>query len=238
MRILAIETSGQRGSIAVLNGEGDAATVVGQTMLTGERRTAQSLAPALQSLLADAAWQPDSIGLVAVAVGPGSFTGLRIGVTTAKTFAYAINAEVVGVNSLAILAQQAPRAEGPLWTIMDAQRGELFAACYHPSADGKSTIAHDTSILAQDAWLAELRPGHRVTGPATPRVHAKLPRNVVVVPEPCWQPTAAAAGYVGWQAYRAGHRDDIWQLVPNYYRQSAAEEKARSREQGAGRSEE
>jgi tRNA threonylcarbamoyladenosine biosynthesis protein TsaB len=225
MRILAIETTGQRGSIATLSGEGDSLTMVGQSMLNAERRTAQALAPALQTLLANAAWPPDSIQLVAVAVGPGSFTGLRIGVTTAKTFAYAVGAEVIGINTLVALAHQAPPAAEPLWTIMDAQRGELFVARFDPSDDGKLTITRDTSILPQDAWLAHLQPSDRVTGPATRRVLTKLPANISVVPEPHWQPTAEAVGYVGWQAYRAGQRDDIWQLVPHYYRQSAAEER-------------
>jgi tRNA threonylcarbamoyladenosine biosynthesis protein TsaB len=233
MRILAIETSGQRGSIAALIGDDDSLTTVGQFMLTAERRTAQALAPALQSLLTDAAWPPESIQLVAVAVGPGSFTGLRIGVTTAKTFAYAVNAQLIGVNTLAVLAHQAPPGDEPLWTVMDAQRGELFVARFDQNADRKLILTHNTSILTQDDWLAELRPRHRITGPATGRVLAKLPTKISVVPEPHWQPTAEAVGFVGWQAYRAGDRDDVWKLVPLYYRQSAAEEKARLREPGS-----
>jgi tRNA threonylcarbamoyladenosine biosynthesis protein TsaB len=230
MRILAIETSGQRGSIATLSGASDGLRTIGQTMLTADKRTAQSLAPALQSLLAEAGWPPASIELVAVAVGPGSFTGLRIGVTTAKTFAYAVGAEIVGVNTLHVLAHQATVSCAPLWTIMDAQRGELFAARYDASPDADLRITREPSIVAQDAWLAELRPGDRVTGPATRRVLPHLPNGVTPVPEEHWQPTAAAVGQVGWQAYRAGHRDDVWQLVPHYYRQSAAEEKAQHRD--------
>jgi tRNA threonylcarbamoyladenosine biosynthesis protein TsaB len=232
MRILAIETSGQRGSIALLNGEGDSPSTLIQTALTADCRTAQALAPALKSLLADAKWLPTSIELVAVAVGPGSFTGLRIGVTTAKTFAYAVGAQVIGVNTLAALAHQATPAAEPLWTIMDAQRGELFAACFPPTAASEPLGTSDTSIMTQAAWLAELRPGDRVTGPATRRVLAELSADISIVPEANWQPTAEAGGYVGWQSHRAGQRDDVWQLVPQYYRQSAAEEK-RARRGGA-----
>jgi tRNA threonylcarbamoyladenosine biosynthesis protein TsaB len=221
MRILAIETSGQRGSVAILTGEADITQTVGLTMLTAERRTAQALAPALESLLAGAEWTPDSVNLVAVAVGPGSFTGLRIGVTTAKTFAYAVGAEIVGVNTLDVLAQQVSTTAAPLWAIVDAYRGELFAARFH-GVDGADM---KTSILTQNTWLAALRPGDNVTGPALRRIRSRLPDEVRVVPESQWQPTAEAVGQVGWQAYTSGRRDDLWQLVPHYYRQSAAEER-------------
>jgi tRNA threonylcarbamoyladenosine biosynthesis protein TsaB len=230
MRILAIETSGQCGSVATLYGEADTLRTIGQTILTPESRTAQSLAPALKSLLAEALWPPASIQLVAVAVGPGSFTGLRIGVTTAKTFAYAVGADVVGVNTLAVLAHQAPRSAAPLWTIMDAQRGELFAARFETTASGALTITREPSIVAQDAWLADLQPGDRVTGPALRRVVPRLPSGIVAVSEEHWQPTAQAVGQLGWQSYRAGRRDDVWKLVPLYYRPSAAEEKAQRRD--------
>jgi tRNA threonylcarbamoyl adenosine modification protein YeaZ len=82
----------------------------------------------LKELLHEVDWCVESINLVVVAVGPGSFTGLRIGVTTAKTLAYAVGAEVIGVNTLAVIASQAPRSDTPLWVVIDAQRGELFAA--------------------------------------------------------------------------------------------------------------
>src|SRR5688572_10548194 len=99
MRIIAIETSGRHGSLAVLSGGAEDALLQCEAVLGGDQRTAQSLAPALRDLLAEVKWPPPSIGLVAVVVGPGSFTGLRIGVTTAKAFAYAVGAEIVGVNT-------------------------------------------------------------------------------------------------------------------------------------------
>ena len=99
-RILAIESSGRHASVATLWGDADGTRLIGQTLLSGDERTAQVLAPAIQQLLAAADWSPKSVELVAVTVGPGSFTGLRIGVTTAKAFAYAIGAEVLGVNTL------------------------------------------------------------------------------------------------------------------------------------------
>jgi tRNA threonylcarbamoyladenosine biosynthesis protein TsaB len=225
MRIVAIETSGRHGSVAALSGETGEAQLLRQIALGDEQRTAQALAPALRQLLSDVSWAPRSVEMVAVAVGPGSFTGLRIGVTTAKTFAYAVGAKVIGVNTLAVLAAQAPASSAPLWTIVDAQRQELFVAKFNTNGHGDIPIDCDTSIVPQDIWLAQLRSGDRVIGPALRRLASRLPEGVVAVAEEFWQPMAAAVGRVAWQAYQAGRRDDVWKLAPHYYRPSAAEEK-------------
>jgi tRNA threonylcarbamoyladenosine biosynthesis protein TsaB len=167
------------------------------------------------------------VDLVAVAVGPGSFTGLRIGVTTAKTFAYAANTDLIGVNTLEAIAAQAPAAHGQLWAVLDAQRQELFAASFAQS-DAGLTTEHETYIISVEAWLAALQPDDRVSGPALSRIGARLPADVHAMNEDLWQPMAISVGQLAWKKYQAGLRDDLWQLVPQYYRSSAAEEKAQS----------
>ena len=225
MRIVAIETSGTRGSLAALAGEPHRARLLRQIILSSDQRTAKVLAPALRALLSDVGWSPNSVQLVAVTVGPGSFTGLRIGVTTAKIFAYAVGGEIIGVNTLAVLATQAPPHARPLWTVMDAQRQELFVARFHSANEGDDANAM-TSIISQDTWLAGLKPDDHVTGPALRRLAKRLSHGVIALPEDLWQPTASAVGQLAWQLYQGGRRDDVWKLVPNYYRPSAAEEKA------------
>lgn len=228
IRILALETSGRLGSAAALAGTAERISLFGQTALSGAQRTAESLAPAMRQMLTEVGWPPSSINLVAVAIGPGSFTGLRIGVTMAKALAYAIGAEVVGVNTMDVLAAQVPLSDEPVWTILDAQRQELFAAKYSRSAEAHRRLVHEPAILSQASWLARLTAGDRVTGPALSRLESRLPAGVRAVARDLWQPMAAAVGEVGWGHYRAGQRDDLWQLTPNYYRPSAAEEKLRS----------
>jgi tRNA threonylcarbamoyladenosine biosynthesis protein TsaB len=225
MRILAIETTGRTGSLAVLTGGDSAAVCVKEVRLDGRGRAAQMLAPALQSLLDEVAWPARSIELVAVAVGPGSFTGLRIGVTSAKTLAYAVGAQIVGVNTMAVLASQSPPTTGPLWTILDAQRQELFAAKFAGPVNTNHAPLRPISIIGEQAWLDGLMPGEHVTGPPLARLRQRLPDGVVELPEDCWQPAAAAVGQVAWRLYLDRHRDDVWSLVPKYYRPSAAEEK-------------
>ena len=226
MRILAIETSGKQGSLAALTGEPGHARQLRQIILPSEQRTAQILAPRLRSLLADVGWSPARVELVAVTIGPGSFTGLRIGVTTAKTFAYAVGAQIIGADTLEVLAMQAPPQAGILWSIIDAQRQELFVAKFELDATGQISRRSKTLIVPQDTWLSNLQAGDRVIGPALQRLSPRVPKDVVVLPGDLWQPTANTLGELAWQLYQAGQRDDMWKLVPNYYRPSAAEEKA------------
>jgi tRNA threonylcarbamoyladenosine biosynthesis protein TsaB len=223
--MIAIETSGRHGSVAALRGEATGALCVRHTLLPTRGRTAQWLAPALRGVLSDVDWRPRSIELVAVAKGPGSFTGLRLGVTTAKILAYAARAAIIGVDTLDVLAAQAPPGEGPLWAIFDAQRSELFAALFENVDAAGSRRISDTKIIGQDKWLARLTAGDRVTGPALGRLSHRLSGSVVALPQELWQPTAEAVGRVAWRAYQAGQRDDVWKLLPDYYRPSAAEEK-------------
>ena len=104
MIVLALETSALAGSVALFHGD----RLLVQRELDSTRRSAQTLAPALAELLAAAGLTPRDVRLVATTVGPGSFTGLRVGVTTAKTFAYAVGAEVLGLNTLEVIAAQTP----------------------------------------------------------------------------------------------------------------------------------
>jgi tRNA threonylcarbamoyladenosine biosynthesis protein TsaB len=224
-RILAIESSGRHASVALLCGNPDKADLVGQTLLSSDERTAQMLAPTIQNLLKAADWPPKSIELVAVAVGPGSFTGLRIGVTTAKAFAYAIGADVIGVNTLEAIALHASPSASPLWTILDAQRQELFAAKLFVNEYHDIRVERETCIIPQDQWLTALQSDDRVIGPALKRLASRLPAGVEALPEKSWQPMATSVGQVAWKNYQAGHRDNVWKLSPNYYRPSAAEEK-------------
>ena len=224
-RILAIESSDRHASVATLWGDETGTRLIGQSLLSGDERTAQMLAPTIQQSLAAADWSPKSVELVAITVGPGSFTGLRVGVTTAKAFAYATGAEVLGINSLEALALQAAHSTVPLWTILDAQRQELFAAKFIVNEQFEIRAEHETCIIRQDKWLANLEPGDRVIGSALKRLSLRLPAGIEVLPEHLWHPVATAVGQLAWKNYQAGRRDDVCKLLPNYYRPSAAEEK-------------
>lgn len=224
-RILAVETSGRSGSIALLESCQEGLRTAGQAMLPATSRTARTLAPSSGNLLEEVDWSPQSIDLVAVAAGPGSFTGLRIGMTMAKTWAYAVGAKILGVNTLEVLASQVLPTTGPLYTVLDAQREELFAARFEPAESGSWDMVKPPHIIAIPAWIESLSPGETVTGPGLTHLEDSLPRGVDITEQHLWQPVAKNVGEVGWKRFCRKEEDDLWQLVPDYYRLSAAEER-------------
>jgi len=220
IRTLAIETTGRTGSVALLEDD----TVLLSRQLEAGQRSAQSLAVALDAALRDQGWQPRHVDLVAVAQGPGSFTGLRVGVTTAKTFAYAADAKLVGTNTLNVIAAAIPSAATPLWCALDAQRQQVVTAKYVGGRQ-QGEIDATTTIQDIDRWLDALNEADRVAGPVLERLCDRLPPTVDVVGAQYWQPQAEWVGRLGLRQSRAGRHDDVWQFLPQYHRKSAAEEK-------------
>ena len=225
MRILALETSATAGSVAAL--EDDA--LLAQLRLDPALRSAKSLAPALAELLLQVGWQSTAVELVAVTSGPGSFTGLRIGVTTAKAFAYAVGCQVVGVNTLEVIAAQATAsnvtaAGGRVWSAIDAERQQFFVAQFGIDRGGQLNCLVETHLVEQQTWLAGLQAGEVISGPGLARTAQSLPPAVIVESQDHWQPLAETVGRLGYRAWLAGRRDTPLTLLPQYFRRTAAEE--------------
>lgn len=141
MKILALETIGVSASVALLEDGVEVRTV----RLDAGEKSARALVPAVQRLLGQAGWKPEDIGLVAVAEGPGSFTGLRVGITFAKTFAYTVHAAVIGVPTLEALAAGTPVECSPLSVAMDAQRGDVVVQDFMFQPGSQGTLEGETT---------------------------------------------------------------------------------------------
>ena len=224
MRILALESSLFEGSVAAL----DSGKVLRETKLDPALRTARSFAPGMRQMLREVGWKPADVQLITVATGPGSFTGLRVACTAAKVFAYAVKAEVIAVDTLEVIAAQVPPGHPALiMAVMDAQREELFLKSFRRAADGQLADKSELRIVGNDAWLADLAqdPSSLITGPGLHKLVERIPAGVQVAPSENWAPMAATVGQLGWRAYQSGRRDDVFGLLPDYGRPSAAEEK-------------
>lgn len=230
MRILALETTERVGTAAALS-DGN---LLAEMELDTAQRSAQSLAPAMLSLLKKAQWRPEDVQLVAVSKGPGSFTGLRVGVTTAKVFAYAIRAEILGVDTLEAIAAASPDDVDQVSVVIDAQRGEVVARRFGRRPGGSLEPLEPERLVDFDRWLDELPAGMAVSGPILGKLGSRLPDRVRLLAADCWRPRAAAVGQLAARDYASGRRDDLWILAPHYCRRSAAEEK-RGREDKATR---
>lgn len=132
MLVLGIDTSTAQVGVAI----GDGGVVEGEIRLTGARRHAEQLAPAIQNLCRETGVQLDQLAAIAVGIGPGLFTGLRVGVTTAKTMAQALRIPVVPIPSLDLVAFPLRHSRRMITTVIDARRGEVFSARYQPVPGG------------------------------------------------------------------------------------------------------
>ena len=226
---MALETSGRVGSLAAFRTERDNVEVVDSQVLPGDQRSAQSLLPAIGELLKTCRWRAGELDLVCTTTGPGSFTGLRIGVTTAKTLAYATGAKLVGVHTLAAIAAATGATAERVWAILDAQRQELFAASFPPRWQNDGGFLPETVVVGVDAWLAQLGAGDLVSGPPLEKLSGRLPPGVLAADAALWFPAAEVVARLGAAALRRGEEIDPMQFAPHYFRPSAAEEKAQSR---------
>ena len=126
MKILAIDTSNKPLSVAVLEDQ----ELLAEITTNAQRNHSITLMPLIKEVLQRANVKVADLDRIAVAQGPGSYTGLRIGVTTAKTLAFTLNKELVGVSSLKTLAAAYPNTEALLVPVFDARRENVFAAAY------------------------------------------------------------------------------------------------------------
>lgn len=223
MRTLAIETSSVRGSVALLDGE---RLIVEKTFGEGTRH-GRDLLPCVDEILAG---EPSSVELLAVSIGPGSYTGLRVGLTFAKTFATQSHVPVVAVSSLDVIAANATAPDG-LCVVVDARLGQIFAALY----DGEGNRASEDIAAPPGEVAARLEPGTLVVGGGLKRyrdVFAKVAE--VSDDESTWWPRAANTGRLGQTMFAEKGGDDPLTLAPRYLGRPQAEVKWEQSQNASG----
>lgn len=228
MRTLAIDTSLATGSVAAA-AAGRAVEI--QLPVAGEH--ARRIAAALDEAAHGLGWNVGDVELVGVIRGPGSFTGLRVGLSTAKAIAWASGAALVGVSGFDVVARRTARLTGaaaePLHLAYDAGRGDLFVAEAVPAADAPTgyTLSTPRLVAAAD-WLAALPRGAHVSGPGLAVVTAALAlrADLAVAPREAWLPTATEVADLAARLHAAGHCDTPAALVPDYLRPTYADESA------------
>ena len=162
----------------------------------------------------------------AVTTGPGSFTGLRVGIVTTKALGYALGKEVVGINTLDAIAIQSSHI-GLLEVVMDAQRNEVFSRRYLLENGSLPKPLTDVCIIDDQQWAAQLPEGVKVTGPVLKKIKETLPAHTQTEAEENWAPRAESVAQL---AATASPLDSPLKLMPQYFRLSAAEEKAGSKQ--------
>jgi tRNA threonylcarbamoyladenosine biosynthesis protein TsaB len=217
-RLLIIETSGRGGLVALARGE----TLCGQHQLQESRRHGRDLAPLTAELLEAQGWRAHDLEGVIVSLGPGSYTGLRVGLMAAKALAYATGCELIAVETFDAIAEQTPENVQRLDVIADAQQQRVYLRSYLRE-NGMWTAATPLTIRELQDWLDSRDPGAWISGPGVD-VHAEVLSGLNLIDAQRRSPGAEALLRLGLRRFRAGERDDLWKLEPTYLRPSSAEE--------------
>jgi tRNA threonylcarbamoyladenosine biosynthesis protein TsaB len=218
---LGIETSGLAGSVALCRGE---ECLFEAQLEEAPRRHAQTLVSQIGALLAQAGRKVRDLDAVAVSVGPGSFTGLRVGVVCAKTLAYATGCRLAAVETLRVIAANSPSDVERVHVIANALRGDVYAATYR-RANGSWITERLPTIVAAQSWLAEQAPGEVIGGPGLATYSDLVPQSCRQLPAETWTPRAHVVAQLGLRQLEEGQEADCATLVPFYLRRSAAEER-------------
>ncbi len=219
--ILAIDTSTDRAALAL----GRAGSTPRVAPPAPDRRHGRGLVPAIAALLAAEGAEPADLGAVAVGLGPGSYTGIRIGLTAAKVLAYATGRPLVGLDSLEAIARNAADHDLRVAVAVDAQRGDAYVAEFARELPGGPLVRRGpTRIEPVGAWADGLAGGTLVLGPAPDRLAVTWPGVIHLGTPDLGQPEGAVLIALAREALAAGRGDDPFFLEPVYLRRSAAED--------------
>ena len=220
---LALETSTRSPSIAVFQ-DGQLA---GERSFEPQIGASRHLISVADQLLGENGWKPQHLQLISLAIGPGSFTGLRVGVTVAKTLAYATQCSLTAVHTLDVIAAQVLETTpnvSQVASILNAERGDWFTRVYRCEA-GHCQATSAVQIDNPSSFLASLPAETVIAGPALQKLSADQEEGHRFAPQETWQPTARQTGLLGLAKLKQGETTDPFELVPDYGRPSAAEEK-------------
>ena len=225
MKILSIETSTMLGGVAIID---EAAGLIAETRLNVKTTHSERLMTAVNNTLAQSELTLSDIDVFAVAAGPGSFTGLRIGLSTVKGLSYATGRPVVTVPTLDAFAWNFPCSAYPLCLMLDARKSEVYAALYKWEQNSFSTVLECISIRPE-ALLKTLKGSVLFAGEGVlvykEKIIEMMRERAVIAPMDKMVPSPANIAMLGMTKALRGEFADISETVPVYVRKSEAEVK-------------
>jgi len=224
MIILAIDTATVSASVAVMDGD----AVLYETNTTVRRHHGEGLMPMIDHVVTAAGIDLGDIGLFAVTVGPGSFTGLRVGISTVKGLALVNDAPIAAVSTLDALAAGAAPLSGSLCALMDAGRGDVYAAFYE-GVDGEPVKVCDDALVRPEPFLKSLPDapvffvgGGTIVYDST--IRSVMGTRCIIAPQRCHYIRGSVVGAAGLKKLHEGDIVKRENVIPRYFRKSYAEE--------------
>ncbi|MBR4863525.1 MAG: tRNA (adenosine(37)-N6)-threonylcarbamoyltransferase complex dimerization subunit type 1 TsaB [Oscillospiraceae bacterium] len=232
MKLLAFETSAKAGSVALLEGS----TLLAESYQNTGLTHSQTLLTMAEDLLKSCSLTPSDIEAVAVAAGPGSFTGVRIGVAAAKGFAWGGQLPLYGVSTLEAMALQLGVWNGYVLPVMDARRSQVYNALFHCQEGSLTRCTEDRAISLADLGeeIKNFKEPIFLVGDGSILCYNTLKDtapNLVLPPEHRMHQRAAGVGLAALAMIARGDTGDAASLQPNYLRLSQAERERLTREQ-------
>lgn len=224
MKILGIETSMYAGSIAVSQDE----EILGEYYFNTGPSHSEKLIPSIDWLLGELGVAKAELGGVAVSLGPGSFTSLRIGIAAAKGLSYSLGIPIVGVSTLELLASNVPFSPYTVCPVIDARRGEVFAAFFKSRKAEVVRISQDM-VLSPESLAERIKEKTIFVGEGALLYSDFLDHmfggggSAMFCPPGINYPRAGILSYLGYCRIKDGRMDDPYRLEPHYMRKSEAE---------------
>ena len=230
MYILAIDSATPVAGLALLNDQ----KVIREEFINYKKTHSETLMPGIDRVLRDCEVTVDDLAAIAVTVGPGSFTGLRIGLATAKGLSMACGKPLIGISTLDVLAHNIAFSKSLLCPLLDARKQEVYTAFYDANEDIPQRLTEDIACSPQDMAnqaqnLAETTGKHHITllgdgfYPYEAFFRDYFLQDLQVAPGPLMLPRAAALGSLAWRRAINNDFDDTFSLRPVYVRLSEAE---------------
>ena len=232
MLTLAFETSAKAGSVALLDGD----RLLGESYQDTGLTHSQTVMAMAENLIAHCGYTPRDVQAVAVAHGPGSFTGIRIGVAAAKGFAWGAQLPCYGVSTLEAMALGLGVYQGYVLPVMDARREQVYTALFYVNHGTVERKTEDRAISLQQLGeeIKNLSESVFLVGDGSILCYNTLGEEIpglVMPPQHRMHQRAVGVGLAAHKAAQAGDAGDASALQPNYLRLSQAERERLAREQ-------
>jgi len=221
MNILAMDTSHHVMGVALLQED----KIIGEITTNLAKNHSVRLMPAVEQLMKEVAMKPEDLDKIVVAKGPGSYTGVRIALSTAKSMAWALDIPIVGVSSLEVLAYQGRLFQGYICPFFDARRGLVFTGVYQWKGNDLKAVFEEKNMPMEELLLKLKEEGQSVLflSPDLEKHEENIQKilgNQAVIPEGPYH--ISSAGHLGLAGLSA-ETDLTHQLTPNYLRLAEAE---------------
>ncbi|KNY27141.1 tRNA (adenosine(37)-N6)-threonylcarbamoyltransferase complex dimerization subunit type 1 TsaB [Pseudobacteroides cellulosolvens] len=226
MKVLAVDTSSTVAAVAIIDDE----VLLGEYFINNRKTHSQKLMPMIKELMDSLGLTPEDIDIYAASVGPGSFTGLRIGVTSIKAMAYALEKPVISVPTLDALAYNAQDRSAVICPIMDARNNQVYTALYRFVDKGISKESEYMALPIEELMHMFVNTGNKVcfVGDGVDRhreyLHNELGEKCSFAPHNLILNKASSVAQLALTAAKAGKLENPVDMVPFYLRKSQAEQ--------------